>query len=128
MRKQSGNVFKEQIRRPLCLSQPGNLKEESASGIFKSSSSASLRKCLAGEPSAQEVEVGEVVWVSFSGVWIIEFLLSWMVDGTIAGICVRVDFTVTDTLETACPVKTGTEAADACEHVKVFDQIKPSPF
>ena len=68
MRKQSGNVLKEQIRRSLCLSQPGNLKEESASGIFEASSPASLRKCLAGEPSAQEVEVGEVIWVNFSGV------------------------------------------------------------
>ena len=96
MRKQSGNVFKEQIRRPLCLSQPGNLKEESASGIFKASSSASLRKCLAGESSAQEVEVGEVVWVNFSGVWIIDFLLSGIVDSTVAGVSVFVDLAVTD--------------------------------
>ena len=128
MRKQSGNVFKEQIRRPLCLSQPGNLKEESASGIFKSSSSASLRKCLAGKPSAQEVEVREFSGINGSCIGIETFLLSDVVDGTIAGICVRVDFTVTDTLETACPVKTGTEAADACEHVKVFDQMVTSPF
>ena len=128
MRKQSGNVLKEQIRRSLCLSQPGNLKEESASGIFEASSPASLRKCLAGESSAQEVEVWEIAGVNFSGVWIIHFLLSGMVDSTVAGVSVFVDLAVTDTLKPSRPVETGTEAADACEHVKVFDQIKPSPF
>ena len=35
MVKQSGYVFKEQIRRPSGLSQSGNFKEESSSGILK---------------------------------------------------------------------------------------------
>ena len=127
MRKQSGNVLKEQIRRSLCLSQPGNLKEESASGIFEASSPASLRKCLAGESSAQEVEVWEIAGVNFSGVWIIHFLLSGMVDSTVAGVSVFVDLAVTDTLKPSRPVETGTEAAEACEHIKVGDQRKSSP-
>ena len=42
MRKQSWNVLKQKIRRSSGLSQAGNLKEESASGIFKSLSSASI--------------------------------------------------------------------------------------
>ena len=42
MRKQSWNVLKQKIRRSSGLSQAGNLKEESASGIFKSLSSASV--------------------------------------------------------------------------------------
>ena len=118
MRKQSGNVLKEQIRRSLCLSQPGNLKEESASGIFEASSPASLRKCLAGESSAQEVEVWEIAGVN---------LLSGMVDSTVAGVSVFVDLAVTDTLKPSRPVETGTEAAEACEHIKVGDQRKSSP-
>ena len=127
MRKQSGNVFKEQIRRPLCLSQPGNLKEESASGIFEASSPASLRKCLAGESSAQEVEVREFSGVNGSCIGIETFLLSNVVDGTIAGIGVGVDLTVSDTPKTACPVKSCPEAADTGKHVKIGDQIKSSP-
>ena len=36
------NILKQKIRRSSGLSQAGNLKEESASGIFKSLSSASI--------------------------------------------------------------------------------------
>ena len=122
MRKQSGNIFKQQIRRPLGLSQTGNLKEESASGILEAPSAASLRKCLAGEASAEQVKVWEVVWIDLSGVRIISFLLSGVVDGSVAGVGKFVDLTVSNTLETACPVKTGSEAADAGEHIKVSDQ------
>ena len=42
MRKQSWYVLKQKIRRSSGLSQAGNLKEESSSGIFKSLSSASV--------------------------------------------------------------------------------------
>ena len=127
MRKQSGNVFKEQIRCPLCFSQTGHFKEESASGIFESSSPASLRKCLAGETSAQEVEVREFSGINGSCIGIETFLLSDVVDGTIAGIGMGVNLAVSDTPETACPVKSCPKAADAGKHVKIGDQNTSSP-
>ena len=119
MRQQSWDIFKEKICRPSRLSQPGNLKEESTSGICKASPFASLRKALAGESSAQEVEAGQLFGVNGSGVWIIAFLLSWMVNGTVALVGVPVDLTVADTAETASPIQPRPKAADAGEHVKV---------
>ena len=50
-----------------------------------------------------------------------------MVDSTVAGVSVFVDLAVTDTLKPSRPVETGTEAAEACEHIKVGDQRKSSP-
>ena len=35
MDQQARNVFKQQIRRLSCFSQPGNLKEESSSGVIE---------------------------------------------------------------------------------------------
>ena len=43
------DVFKQHIPRSFGFSQPGNFKEESASGVGKSPAAASIRKCLAGE-------------------------------------------------------------------------------
>ena len=59
------NIFKQQIRRSFGLSQSGDLKEESASGVGKAPSAASLRKCLARESSADEVEVRQVCGIEF---------------------------------------------------------------
>ena len=75
MVKQPWHVFEQKIRRPSGFSQAGNFKEESTSCIFKSFSAASERKRLAGESPAQKVEVGQVVGVNGSGVWIVSFLL-----------------------------------------------------
>ena len=60
MAQNSGNIFKQQIPRPLDFNHTGNFKEESASGVGKAPPFASVRKCLAGESSAQQVEVGQV--------------------------------------------------------------------
>ena len=75
MRKQSWYVFKQKIRGPFGLSQSGHLKEESTSGIVKAPSFASVRKCLAGEPAAEQVEAGQVCGVDFYFVWILFLLL-----------------------------------------------------
>ena len=83
------------------MSQSGNLKEESSSGVGKAPPSASVRKCLAGESSAEQVEVGQVCRVDFGCVGIISFLLSRLINGRIAGIGVFIDLAVTDALETA---------------------------
>ena len=104
MRKEPRHVFKKKIQRPLLFNHSGQFKEESASCIFKSFSPASCRKRLAGESPAQEVEVGEFFGVNGSCVGIVDFLLSGRVDGAIAGVCIFVDFAMTDTLKSACQV------------------------
>ena len=121
------NIFKQQIRRLSGFSQSGNLKEESASGVIESFSFASVRKRLAGKTSAQEVEVGQVSGVDFSGIGIVFLLLPNIVDGAVAGIGVLVDLTMADTLETARAGQSGPEAADPREHIKITDQMLSSP-
>ena len=81
----------------------------------------------AGESSAQQVEVGQVVGVDGSGVWVISLLLSDVVDGTVAGLGMLVDLAVADALETAGPGQASPEAADPGEHVVVADQVISSP-
>ena len=121
------DVFKQQIRRSLCLSQSGNLKEESSSGVGKAPSAASVRKCLAGESSAEKFEVGQVCRVDFGCVGIISFLLSRLINGRIAGIGVFVDLTVSNTPETARAGQPGAETANAGKHIKVSNQAVSSP-
>ena len=79
---------------------------------------ASIRKRLAGESPAQEVEVGQVV-----GVWIVSFLLSDIMDGAVAGVGVLVDLAVADTLKPAHAGQPGPKAADPREHIKIANQI-----
>ena len=55
------------------MSQSGNLKEESSSGVGKAPSAASLRKCLARESSADEVEVRQVCGIEFGCIRIRQF-------------------------------------------------------
>ena len=121
------DIFSKQIPGPLGFSQPGHFKEESASGVGKAPPAASERKCLAGESSAQQVEVGQVVGVDGSGVWIVSLLLSDIMDGTVAGLGVFVDLAVADTLKAPGPVQAGPEAADPSEHVEITDQVISSP-
>ena len=123
MRKKAGNIFKQQVRRSPGFSQPGNFKEESASGVIESFSFASVRKRLAGKTSAQEVEMGQVSGVDLSCIGIVSLLLSNIVDGAVAGVGVLVDLAVADTLETARAGQSGPEAADPREHIKIADQV-----
>ena len=109
------------------MSQSGNLKEESASGVGKAPSAASVRKCLAGESSAEKFEVGQVCRVDFGCVGIISFLLSRLINGRIAGIGVFIDLAVTNALETSRTSQAGTKAANASEHVKISNQAVSSP-
>ena len=109
------------------MSQSGNLKEESASGVGKAPPSASVRKCLARESSAEQIEVGQVCRVDFGCVGIISFLLSRLINGRIAGIGIFIDLAVTNALETARTGQSGAEAANAGKHIKVSDQVVSSP-
>ena len=121
------NVLSKQIPRSFGFSQPGNFKEESASGVGKSPAAASVRKCLAGESSAQQFEVRQVVWVDGSGVWIVSLLLSNVVDGAVTGVGMLVDLTVPDTLKTARAGQTGPKTANSREHIKIAYQAVSSP-
>ena len=127
MREKAGNIFKQQVRRSPDFSQTGNLKEESASGVIKSFSFASIRKCLAGETSTQEVEGGQVIGVDLSCIGIVFLLLPNIVDGTVAGVGVLVDLAVADTLETARAGQSGPKAADPREHIKITNQAYHLP-
>jgi hypothetical protein len=69
MVKQAGNIFKQQIRRSFCRSQPGNFKEQGTSWIVESPTVSGNRKRLAGKSAAQQVEVGNAVWIGFSDIF-----------------------------------------------------------
>ena len=69
MVKQAGYVFKQQIRRSFCRSQPGNFKEQGTSWVAESSTVSSNRKRLTGKTSAQEFKVGDVAWIGFSDIF-----------------------------------------------------------
>ncbi len=109
------------------MSQSGNLKEESSSGVGKAPSAASVRKCLAGESSTEQVEVRQVCGIEFGCIGIVSFLLSRFVDCLITGIGVLVDLTVSNTPESARAGQSGAEAANAGKHIKVSDQSVSSP-
>ena len=119
MVKQSWHVLEQKIRRPSGFSQAGNFKEESTSCIVKSFSAASERKRLAGESPTQKVEVGQVVGVNGSGVWIVSLLLPDVVDRAVTGFGIFVDLAVSDALEAAGAGQPRPKAADPGEHIKI---------
>lgn len=123
MRKQSGNILKEQIRRSSGLSQSGNLKEQSPSGILESSSSTSLRKALAGESPAEQVKFGYGFRVNGSCIGIVFLLLTGVMDGAVADFGVLVDLAVAYAPEPTRPGESGTKAADAGKHIEISDQV-----
>ena len=121
------HIFEQKIRRSFGLSQSGNFKEESTSCIVKSFSAASERKRLAGESPTQKVEVGQVVGVNGSGVWIVSLLLPDVVDRAVTGFGIFVDLAVSDALEAAGAGQPRPKAADPGEHIKISDQVISSP-
>ena len=106
------------------MSQSGNLKEESSSGVGKAPSAASVRKCLAGESSTEQVEVRQVCGVNLGCIGIVSFLLSRFVDRLVTGIGVLVNLAVSNTPETARAGQPGAEAANAgiyaCRAIRGF--------
>ena len=91
MVKQAGNIFKQQIRRSFCRSQPGNFKEQGTSWIVESSTVSSNRKRLTGKSAAQQVEVGDVARIGFSDIFTKP--LSFRIEqGFIASVGLFVDF------------------------------------
>ena len=54
---ESGNIFKDEIRRSLVCNQSGNLEEQSSSGICKSFPLSGDRECLARKSCTQKIKV-----------------------------------------------------------------------
>ena len=98
------------------MSQSGNLKEESSSGVGKAPSAASVRKCLAGESSAEQVEVGQVGGVCFSDI-VKEPLSLHVKQGAVAAVGVFVDLAVSHADKIAGTGQPLAEASNAGEHI-----------
>ena len=84
------HIFKQQIRRSFCRSQPGNFKEQGTSWIVESPTASSNRKRLAGKSAAQQVEARHSFWIGFSDIFTKP--LSFRIEqGFIALVCFFVD-------------------------------------
>ena len=118
MTKQSGNIFKEQIRRSFCLSQPGNFKEQGTSRVCEASAVSSSRKRLAGKTSAQEVKVGHFARIGFFDVFT-EPLSFGIKQGFIASVGLFIDFTMANTGESSGTSESFSKPADAGEQVNI---------
>ena len=116
MVKQSGYVFKQQIRRLPGFSQPGKLKEESASRITKSFSGACNAESLARKSAAKQPEVGHCFWVCFSCIFY-EPLSLRVKQGIVTAVGVFVDFAVSYAFESSGTGQSLAETADAGEHI-----------
>lgn len=113
-------VFKQQIRRPFCRSQPGNFKEQRTSWVCKPSTVSSNRKRLAGKSSAQQVEVGHFIGVGFSDV-LTEPLSFRIEQRPVALVGIFVDLTMAYAGKTSGPAESLPETANAGEHIEKTD-------
>lgn len=128
MVKQAGNIFKQQIRRSFCRSQPGNVKEQGTSGVGKSSTVSSNRKRLAGKSSAQQVEVGDVVWIGFSDIFT-KPLSFGIKQSFIALVGLFVDFAMAYADKISGPAESFPEPANAGEQVDIsYGFLYHAPF
>jgi len=118
MVKQAGYVFKQQIRRSFCRSQPGNFKEQGTSWIGKSPTVSSNRKRLTGKTSAQEFEVGDIARIGFSDIFT-EPLSFGIEQGFIALIGFFVDFAVSYTGKSSGTGESFPEPANTGEQVNI---------
>ena len=118
MIKQSGNIFKQQIRRSFCRSQPGNFKEQGTSWIGKSPTVSSNRKRLTGKTSAQEFEVGDIARIGFSDIFT-EPLSFGIEQGFIALVGFFVDFAVSYTGKSSGTGESFPEPANTGEQVNI---------
>ena len=128
MVKQAGNIFKQQIRRSFCRSQPGNFKEQRTSWIVESPTVSSNRKRLAGKSAAQQVEVGDAVGIGFSDIFTKP--LSFRIEqGLIASVGLFVDFAVSYTGKSSGTGEPFPEPADAGEQVNIsYGFLYHAPF
>lgn len=117
MRKQTGYVFKEKIRRSFVCNQSGNFKEKGSSRISKSFPSSSDRECLARKSRAQKIKVRHSFCFNISCV-IAEPLSFRIKQHSVVVVCIRVCLTVSNTGEAPCSVQSFSESSDSAEKVK----------
>lgn len=118
MVKQAGNIFKQQIRRSFCRSQPGNFKEQGTSWIVESAPVSSNRKRLAGKSSTQEFKVGDVTRIGFSDIFT-EPLSFGIKQGFIALVGLFVYLTMAYADKISGPAESFPESANAGEQVNI---------
>ena len=118
IRSEYSDIFKQQIRRSFCLSQPGNFKEQGTSWIGKSPTVSSNRKRLTGKTSAQEFKVGDVAWIGFSDIFT-ELLSFGIEQGFIALIGFFIDFAVSYTGKSSGTGEPFPEPANTGEQVNI---------
>ena len=128
MVKQAGNIFKQQIRRSFCRSQPGNFKEQGTSWIVESSTVSGNRKRLAGKSAAQQVEVGDAFGIGFSDIFTKP--LSFRIEqGFIALVCFFVDLAMAYAGKPSGAGEPFPEPADAGEQVNIsYGFLYHAPF
>ena len=128
MVKQSGNIFKQQIRRSFCRSQPGNFKEQGTSWIVESSTVSSNRKRLAGKSAAQQVEARHSFWIGFSDIFTKP--LSFRIEqGFIALVCFFVDLAMAYAGKPSGAGEPFPEPANAGEQVNIsYGFLYHAPF
>lgn len=112
------NIFKQQIRRSFCRSQPGNFKEQRTSWVGKPSTVSSNRKRLAGKSPAQQVEVGHFIGVGFSDV-LTEPLSFRIEQRPVALVGIFVDLTMAYADKTSGSAESLPEPADAGKQVNI---------
>lgn len=112
------HVFKQQIRRSFCRSQPGNFKEQGTSWVAESSTVSSNRKRLAGKSAAQQVEVGQVAWVGFSDIFT-EPLSFGIKQRPVAAVGIFVDLAMSYTGKSSGTAESFPEPANAGEQVNI---------
>ena len=122
------NIFKQQIRRSFCRSQPGNFKEQGTSWIVESPTVSSNRKRLAGKSTAQQVEVGDAFGIGFSDIFTKP--LSFRIEqGFIASVGLFVDFAMAYAGKPSGAGEPFPEPADAGEQVNIsYGFLYHAPF
>ena len=111
-------IFKKQIRRSFCLSQPGNFKEQRSSWVCKSPPASSNAETLARKSSTQQVEAWDVVWIGFSDV-LTEPLSPRVKQRAVAALRMFVLFTMAHTFKSSGPLQSFAEPADTGEQVDI---------
>jgi hypothetical protein len=118
-------IFKQQIRRLPGFSQPGKLKEESASRITKSFSGACNAESLARKSAAEQPEFWHCFWVCFSCIFY-EPLSLRVKQGIVTAVGVFIDFAVSYARKAPGTGQPLAETTDAGEHIDEFNQAPGS--
>ena len=128
MPNERGNIFQQESRRPLFFNNSGKFKEQSSSGIVKSSGVArSHRIRLAGKTADEQVKVGHSCCVNSCNVAIINLSFR-VINGFVSRRSVLVYFAIPDTFKAARLLETASKTADPRKAVEKFNCYKITPL